>query len=259
MPRQAGFSPTLSVGTRRQLATEQPTTATASRMRLTVDARGRRVVELSGGNQQKVILARWLLVPTRNSAWEESLCTRVVAFERASVSSLRPPVQVQPGEEFPTRWIRFKRPDAGRSRRDTLNIMTPRLAGPGFVPASGPAACRANPGTAVPDPTRVCAAHVGSEPTAIRQNMPRNSPQPRINETDTRFRPIGFGARASQRADRPYRTATPARGPRRPAPWGRQIPRAYLRIRILPMKWDAERFCVKVFPLRHRKTERAVC
>jgi len=41
---------------------EQRTAAIASRMRLTADIRGRRVQELSGGNQQKVILARWLLV-----------------------------------------------------------------------------------------------------------------------------------------------------------------------------------------------------
>jgi ABC-type sugar transport system ATPase subunit len=41
---------------------EQQTTAMASRMRLAADTRGRRVQELSGGNQQKVILARWLLV-----------------------------------------------------------------------------------------------------------------------------------------------------------------------------------------------------
>ncbi len=43
-------------------AMERQTTAMASRMRWTADTRGRRVVELSGGNQQKVILARWLLV-----------------------------------------------------------------------------------------------------------------------------------------------------------------------------------------------------
>jgi len=43
-------------------AMEQQTAAMASRMRLTADTRGRRVQELSGGNQQKVILARWLLV-----------------------------------------------------------------------------------------------------------------------------------------------------------------------------------------------------
>ncbi len=43
-------------------AMEQQTMAVASRMRLTADTRGRRVQELSGGNQQKVILARWLLV-----------------------------------------------------------------------------------------------------------------------------------------------------------------------------------------------------
>jgi ribose transport system ATP-binding protein len=43
-------------------AMEQQTAAMASRMRLTADTRGRRVHELSGGNQQKVILARWLLV-----------------------------------------------------------------------------------------------------------------------------------------------------------------------------------------------------
>jgi ABC-type sugar transport system ATPase subunit len=36
--------------------------AVAARMRLTADVRGRRVEELSGGNQQKVVLARWLLV-----------------------------------------------------------------------------------------------------------------------------------------------------------------------------------------------------
>jgi len=43
-------------------AMEQQTAAMACRMRLTADPRGRRVQELSGGNQQKVILARWLLV-----------------------------------------------------------------------------------------------------------------------------------------------------------------------------------------------------
>jgi ribose transport system ATP-binding protein len=43
-------------------AMEQQTAAMASRMRLTAETRGRRVQELSGGNQQKVILARWLLV-----------------------------------------------------------------------------------------------------------------------------------------------------------------------------------------------------
>jgi ABC-type sugar transport system ATPase subunit len=43
-------------------AMERQTMAMASRMRLTADTRGRRVQELSGGNQQKVILARWLLV-----------------------------------------------------------------------------------------------------------------------------------------------------------------------------------------------------
>ena len=43
-------------------AMERQTEALASRMRLTADTRGRRVQELSGGNQQKVILARWLLV-----------------------------------------------------------------------------------------------------------------------------------------------------------------------------------------------------
>jgi ABC-type sugar transport system ATPase subunit len=43
-------------------AMEHQTVAVASRMRLTADPRGRKVQELSGGNQQKVILARWLLV-----------------------------------------------------------------------------------------------------------------------------------------------------------------------------------------------------
>jgi ABC-type sugar transport system ATPase subunit len=43
-------------------AMEQQTATMASRMRLTAGTRGRRVQELSGGNQQKVILARWLLV-----------------------------------------------------------------------------------------------------------------------------------------------------------------------------------------------------
>ena len=43
-------------------AMERQAAAVASRMRLTADTRGRRVQELSGGNQQKVILARWLLV-----------------------------------------------------------------------------------------------------------------------------------------------------------------------------------------------------
>jgi len=41
---------------------EQQTLVLASRMRLPADTRDRRVQELSGGNQQKVILARWLLV-----------------------------------------------------------------------------------------------------------------------------------------------------------------------------------------------------
>jgi ABC-type sugar transport system ATPase subunit len=43
-------------------AMEQQVTAMAARMRLTANTRGRRVQELSGGNQQKVMLARWLLV-----------------------------------------------------------------------------------------------------------------------------------------------------------------------------------------------------
>jgi ABC-type sugar transport system ATPase subunit len=43
-------------------AMERQTAAMASRMCLTADIRGRKVQELSGGNQQKVILARWLLV-----------------------------------------------------------------------------------------------------------------------------------------------------------------------------------------------------
>jgi ABC-type sugar transport system ATPase subunit len=43
-------------------AMERQAAAVVSRMRLTADIRGRRVQELSGGNQQKVILARWLLV-----------------------------------------------------------------------------------------------------------------------------------------------------------------------------------------------------
>jgi ABC-type sugar transport system ATPase subunit len=43
-------------------AMEQQVAAMAARMRLTANTRGRRVQELSGGNQQKVMLARWLLV-----------------------------------------------------------------------------------------------------------------------------------------------------------------------------------------------------
>jgi ribose transport system ATP-binding protein len=43
-------------------AMERQAGAVAARMRLTAEIRGRRVLELSGGNQQKVILARWLLV-----------------------------------------------------------------------------------------------------------------------------------------------------------------------------------------------------
>ncbi len=43
-------------------AMEQQVVAMAARMRLTANTRGRRVQELSGGNQQKVMLARWLLV-----------------------------------------------------------------------------------------------------------------------------------------------------------------------------------------------------
>ena len=43
-------------------AMEQQTADMAARMRLTANTRGRSVQELSGGNQQKVILARWLLV-----------------------------------------------------------------------------------------------------------------------------------------------------------------------------------------------------
>jgi ABC-type sugar transport system ATPase subunit len=43
-------------------AMERQTAAMASQMRLTTGTRGRKVQELSGGNQQKVILARWLLV-----------------------------------------------------------------------------------------------------------------------------------------------------------------------------------------------------
>ena len=43
-------------------ALEQQTALMASRMRLTADPRRRRVQDLSGGNQQKVILARWLLL-----------------------------------------------------------------------------------------------------------------------------------------------------------------------------------------------------
>jgi len=46
-------------------AMEQQVTAMAARMRLTANTRGRRVQELSGGNQQKVMLARWLLVHPR--------------------------------------------------------------------------------------------------------------------------------------------------------------------------------------------------
>jgi ABC-type sugar transport system ATPase subunit len=41
---------------------EQQAATMAARMRLTAETRGRRVLELSGGNQQKVMLARWLLV-----------------------------------------------------------------------------------------------------------------------------------------------------------------------------------------------------
>jgi ABC-type sugar transport system ATPase subunit len=43
-------------------AMERQVAAMAGRMRLTANTRGRRVQELSGGNQQKVMLARWLLV-----------------------------------------------------------------------------------------------------------------------------------------------------------------------------------------------------
>jgi ribose transport system ATP-binding protein len=46
-------------------AMEQQVAAMAARMRLTANTRGRRVQELSGGNQQKVMLARWLLVHPR--------------------------------------------------------------------------------------------------------------------------------------------------------------------------------------------------
>jgi ribose transport system ATP-binding protein len=46
-------------------AMEQQVTAMAARMRLTANTRGRAVQELSGGNQQKVMLARWLLVHPR--------------------------------------------------------------------------------------------------------------------------------------------------------------------------------------------------
>jgi ABC-type sugar transport system ATPase subunit len=41
---------------------ERQAAAVAARIRLTAAVRGRRVQELSGGNQQKVVLARWLLV-----------------------------------------------------------------------------------------------------------------------------------------------------------------------------------------------------
>jgi ABC-type sugar transport system ATPase subunit len=43
-------------------AMEQQVTSMAARMRLTANTRGRAVQELSGGNQQKVMLARWLWV-----------------------------------------------------------------------------------------------------------------------------------------------------------------------------------------------------
>ncbi len=43
-------------------AMERQVAAMAARMRLTANTRGRAVQELSGGNQQKVMLARWLLV-----------------------------------------------------------------------------------------------------------------------------------------------------------------------------------------------------
>jgi ABC-type sugar transport system ATPase subunit len=43
-------------------AMEQQVAAMAARMRLTANTRGRQVMELSGGNQQKIMLARWLLV-----------------------------------------------------------------------------------------------------------------------------------------------------------------------------------------------------
>jgi ABC-type sugar transport system ATPase subunit len=46
-------------------AMEQQVAAVAARMRLTANTRGRAVQELSGGNQQKVMLARWLLVHPR--------------------------------------------------------------------------------------------------------------------------------------------------------------------------------------------------
>jgi len=43
-------------------AMEQQVAAMAARMRLTANTRGKPVQQLSGGNQQKVMLARWLLV-----------------------------------------------------------------------------------------------------------------------------------------------------------------------------------------------------
>jgi ABC-type sugar transport system ATPase subunit len=46
----------------KERAMEQQAAAVAARMRLTADSQGRKVQELSGGNQQKVVLARWLLV-----------------------------------------------------------------------------------------------------------------------------------------------------------------------------------------------------